>query len=62
MPCCFGKSKGRSTEKSHNTEKSDGEKLHWAACSGNKEEVRELLDKGVKWDAYKVSVSYSDLP
>ena len=41
---------------------SDGEKLWDAARDGEKEEVRELLDKGVKWDAYKVSVSYSDLP
>ena len=42
---------------------SDGEKLWDAARDGEKEEVRELLDKGVKWDARKNPyVSHSDLP
>ena len=41
---------------------SDGHKLWYAAWGGTKEEVREWLDKGVKWDAYKGCVSHSDPP
>ena len=43
-------------------EESDGEKLCDAAGYGEKEEVREWLDKGVKWDAWKDEVSHSDPP
>lgn len=45
-------------------ESCDGEKLYHAACNGNEAEVRELLDMGVKWDAYKniVSLSRNPLP